>query len=196
MGEVVDLEFKWTDNTLVDGDVLDWYVSGDSAPLGRFNYVYTQKADKALSADDREKMQDILAVKENTSVVYVHGARRVYVDKDPRITAISENGVLYIPSDILPDYLNCKLDLHAEKKQLVIMGQKKTLRLIEDAKEMFVDGKKQETDSTIIIKDGVFYVSVKALSDGLHIPTAKDEEHGVILLGTAKNVPVSLDFVY
>ena len=196
VGEVVDLEFKWTDNTQVDGDVLDWYVSGDSAPLGRFNYVYTQKADKALSADDREKMQDILAVKENTSVVYVHGARRVYVDKDPRITAISENGVLYIPSDILPDYLNCKLDLHAEKKQLVIMGQKKTLRLIEDAKEMFVDGKKQETDSTIIIKDGVCYVSVKALSDGLRIPTAKDEEHGVILLGTAKNVPVSLDFVY
>ena len=74
--------------------------------------------------------------------------------------------------------------------------QRKNNWLLWDRKRHFVDGKKQETDSTIIIKDGVCYVSVKALSDGLHIPTAKDEEHGVILLGTAKNVPVSLDFVY
>ncbi len=34
--------FKWTDNTLMDdGDIMKWYVNGDVAPVGRFNYCYT-----------------------------------------------------------------------------------------------------------------------------------------------------------
>ncbi len=33
--------FKWTDNTLEDGDIMQWYVNGDVAPVGRFNYCYT-----------------------------------------------------------------------------------------------------------------------------------------------------------
>ncbi len=45
--EAEDMEFefgfKWTDNTLVgdDGDIMKWYVNGDVAPVGRFNYCYT-----------------------------------------------------------------------------------------------------------------------------------------------------------
>ncbi len=33
--------FKWTDNTLEDGDIMQWYLNGDVAPVGRFNYCYT-----------------------------------------------------------------------------------------------------------------------------------------------------------
>lgn len=36
-----DFEFKWSDNMQKPGDVMDFYVSGDAAPGGRFNYVYT-----------------------------------------------------------------------------------------------------------------------------------------------------------
>lgn len=34
------LQFKWSDNRQHDGSAMDFYVSGDSAPGGRFNYVY------------------------------------------------------------------------------------------------------------------------------------------------------------
>lgn len=34
------LDFKWVDNTQAPGDILDWYVHGDAAPEGRFNYQY------------------------------------------------------------------------------------------------------------------------------------------------------------
>ena len=37
----VDIEFKWNDNMQKEGDIMDFYVSGDTAPFGRFNYVYT-----------------------------------------------------------------------------------------------------------------------------------------------------------
>lgn len=39
----VDFEFKWNDNMQYPGSVMDFYVSGDTAPGGRFNYVYTSK---------------------------------------------------------------------------------------------------------------------------------------------------------
>ena len=43
MGAKPDFEFKWNENMQSLGDVLDFYISGDTAPGGRFNYVYTSK---------------------------------------------------------------------------------------------------------------------------------------------------------
>ena len=43
IGEKVDFEFKWNDNMQKEGDIMDFYVSGDTAPGGRFNYVYDTK---------------------------------------------------------------------------------------------------------------------------------------------------------
>ena len=36
----LDFEFKWTDNVPASGDILDFYLYGDVAPSGRFNYRY------------------------------------------------------------------------------------------------------------------------------------------------------------
>jgi len=38
----IDLEFKWSDNMIKEGDIMDFYINGDVAPLGRFNYLYTE----------------------------------------------------------------------------------------------------------------------------------------------------------
>jgi hypothetical protein len=37
------LEFKWSDNMQNDKDPLDWYINGDVAPGGRFNYIYSTR---------------------------------------------------------------------------------------------------------------------------------------------------------
>lgn len=34
------LEFKWIDNARTPGDIMDTYINGDAAPLGRFRYRY------------------------------------------------------------------------------------------------------------------------------------------------------------
>lgn len=39
-GTDFEIEFKWADNTQHDGDISDFWVSGDTAPAGRFNYAY------------------------------------------------------------------------------------------------------------------------------------------------------------
>ncbi len=40
-GGKVDIEFKWNDNMQETGDIMDFYVNGDTAPGGRMNFVYT-----------------------------------------------------------------------------------------------------------------------------------------------------------
>ncbi len=37
------LDFKWADNLQKPGDVMDFYLSGDVAPDGRFKYRYMTK---------------------------------------------------------------------------------------------------------------------------------------------------------
>lgn len=48
MSAEVDFEFKWKDNMQKLGDIMDFYVNGDTAPGGRFNYVYTSKSDSSV----------------------------------------------------------------------------------------------------------------------------------------------------
>lgn len=40
-GKTIDLEFKWNDNMQENGNIMDFYVNGDTAPGGRFNFVYS-----------------------------------------------------------------------------------------------------------------------------------------------------------
>ena len=42
-GDNYYIDFKWTDNLQKPGDVLDFYLSGDVAPEGRYNYRYSAK---------------------------------------------------------------------------------------------------------------------------------------------------------
>ena len=43
LGEDIDIEFKWNDNMQENGNIMDFYVNGDTAPGGRFNFVYSTK---------------------------------------------------------------------------------------------------------------------------------------------------------
>jgi hypothetical protein len=43
-GKEIDIEFKWNDNMQENGNIMDFYVNGDTAPGGRFNFVYTTQS--------------------------------------------------------------------------------------------------------------------------------------------------------
>ncbi|WP_288307349.1 hypothetical protein [uncultured Muribaculum sp.] len=52
LGRLVDIEFKWNDNLQKPGNIMDFYISGDTAPGGRFNYVFTSEYDPQQSGID------------------------------------------------------------------------------------------------------------------------------------------------
>ncbi|MDR1154848.1 MAG: hypothetical protein LBL04_09050 [Bacteroidales bacterium] len=41
-GKTIDMEFKWNDNMQENGNIMDFYVNGDTAPGGRFNFRYRE----------------------------------------------------------------------------------------------------------------------------------------------------------
>ncbi|MGC9469062.1 MAG: hypothetical protein ACP5HS_10760, partial [Anaerolineae bacterium] len=42
-GDALSFDFKWADNVALPLDLMDFYVSGDVAPQGRFKYRYLAK---------------------------------------------------------------------------------------------------------------------------------------------------------
>ncbi|MDD2437237.1 MAG: hypothetical protein PHF73_08345 [Massilibacteroides sp.] len=38
----LNFEFKWNDNMQENGNIMDFYVNGDTAPGGRFNFIYSE----------------------------------------------------------------------------------------------------------------------------------------------------------
>lgn len=74
--EEMDFEFgfKWTDNTLVDdGDIMKWYVNGDVAPVGRFNYCYSTTG-SAEYVPAEKKSSDVLDLTDEATREYLKGA--------------------------------------------------------------------------------------------------------------------------
>lgn len=41
-GQKLNIEFKWNDNLQEEGNIIDFYVNGDTAPGGRFNFIYSE----------------------------------------------------------------------------------------------------------------------------------------------------------
>jgi hypothetical protein len=42
-GNDINIEFKWNDNMQENGNIMDFYVNGDTAPGGRFNFVFSTR---------------------------------------------------------------------------------------------------------------------------------------------------------
>lgn len=52
------VNFKITDGTVTEGDIMDFYTSGDVAPAGRFKYSYTASPEKAPADTETDKAAD------------------------------------------------------------------------------------------------------------------------------------------
>jgi len=52
--EDFEFDFKWSDNMQQDGNIMDFYVNGDVAPGGRFNFVY--RTDNATGLSEKGEL--------------------------------------------------------------------------------------------------------------------------------------------
>jgi hypothetical protein len=43
LNKPISIEFKWNDNMQENGNIMDFYVNGDTAPGGRFNFIYSEE---------------------------------------------------------------------------------------------------------------------------------------------------------
>ena len=175
IGYNTELEFKWTDNIDAKGDLMLFYTEGNAAPVGRFNYLYTEKEQTALSQADRANLTDVSVVKAGAKKMVVNGGKMNVYDKDTRVTAFEANGTIYLPMSAVEEILgNGKSKVYYDSLRNKL--HLKNHRLTEDEKidmhwsvnvfgslEMKVDGKLSYTANPATVVNGVIYIPATML---------------------------------
>ncbi len=161
-GAVVDIEFKWADN--VSGDILNFYVDGKCAPIGRFNYIYTEKVQKSLSADERAALKNVTVVADGSNRAFVNGGKIYTYDPDTRYCAMRINGVMYIPTYLLEDSLRIKTTWEPDRLMLKLDGEKFIYTTV-GTNNVRVDGVYTPVTSPATVIDGIPYIPVSWMAE-------------------------------
>lgn len=202
---VSDFEFKWTDSVICDGDYLDFYSEGSSAPMGKFNYLYTEIAQTALTASEREALSGVTIVKAGAKKMIIDGGKVLPYEADTRITAFEMNNTVYVPMTTYEDVLGnglSKITYNAEKNMVYAARHDLTV----DATGNYFDitnyvwtyarigenegranGYLKQLSAPIVEKDGIIYLPLTYASDmfGWKIEKLAEGTYAV----SANNIP-------
>ncbi|MDP4132700.1 MAG: stalk domain-containing protein [Bacillota bacterium] len=174
----VDLEFKVTDGIDVAGDALNLYTNGSCAPMGRFNYLYTQIQQTSTTDTQREALKDSVILKSDSNRMVVNGGKMYVYEPDTRVKAINDNGVLYFPINAVEDILGfgetkftydrneniIHIESHTLNDKDEISDYKWTYTVI-GSNEARINGVVKALSNPVKIVNGVIYVPVTYLAD-------------------------------
>lgn len=173
----VELEFKWVDGLHENGDILLWYTGGSVAPMGRFNYLFTETEQKTLDDVVRTNLDGVSVFMAGSNRMNVEGAKMQLYEADTRVSAIERNGTLYIPEIALNEILGygrTKTVWDYERGLLKIRNYRlvndeitdnKFVYTYLDSHEVRIDGRAEALTNPIIAENGVVYVPLTLLSD-------------------------------
>ncbi len=176
--ETVDFEFKWVDNAgeIAANEFLELYVRGSVAPMGRFNYLYTEIEQTALSESERNLLYGVGVFKANSNRMVISGGKMNVYEPDTRVTSFEMNGTLYVPSDAVMElmYGESKFEYDANDNTVRIQsfdlkGRELADRLLTyttlGSYEVKVNGKTVTLSAPIVANDGIFYIPLTYLSE-------------------------------
>ena len=164
IGNAVDFEFKWVDNA--EGDILNFYVDGNSAPNARFNYIYSEKEQKSLSAEERKALSGVTVVSEGSNRAFVSGGKIYTYDPDIRYGTRRINGVLYVPSYFLYDALNMRTVYESDRNMYKLRGADDLYTTV-GTLEIRKNGVLKVMTNPVTTVDGIPYVPVTLFSEVL-----------------------------
>ncbi|MDO5478419.1 MAG: stalk domain-containing protein [Clostridia bacterium] len=201
----VDMEFKWVDSAgeIKSGNLLDLYVYGNSAPMGRFNYVYTEIEQKALDNETRKALKDTVILKPGSRKFIVDGGIQYVYEPDIRIAPIEENGTLYVPSDVLLEamYGESKVEYDAIENIVRVKAFYLKDREIKDYKftyttpgsfEVKINGAPAKLTSPVKITEGRVWLPVTYFADCFgYTVSVKDGYYVLSRFGNANEAAVN-----
>ena len=92
-------DFKWADNSVPTGDVMEFLDRGDAAPSGRYNYRYTTKATEAKLPD--VLTDDMVVLKSRSYNTYVGGKQVRLVENNTLGVLLASDSAIYLPVSFL-----------------------------------------------------------------------------------------------
>ncbi len=186
----LSFEFKWVDNA--EGNIMNFYIDGNAAPMGRFNYIYIEKADASVDAATKAQLKGTTVVGKYSAKAYVSGKKMYMYEPDTRYGARIINGVTYIPTYFLQDALNLRTIYEKDRGMLKLMGEKRIYTTVGSA-EAHLNGALVAITNPATDIDGIPYIPVSFLKEvmGLEVyETADRVAFGTGINTAAVAVPV------
>jgi hypothetical protein len=97
------LDFKWADNSVASGDIMQFWDMGDAAPNGRYTYRYTLQETLAASKTPAELKDDMVVLKVNSYNAYVNGNMVRLVDDNTKGVLLASGDRVWLPTSFLKD---------------------------------------------------------------------------------------------
>ncbi len=103
----LEFEFKWVDTAgeIASGNILDLYKTGSPAPMGRFNYLYTENEQTSLSNSQRSRLYGSAVFKAGSAKMNVGGGKMPLYEANKSLTAFESNGTLYVPVSVFEEVM-------------------------------------------------------------------------------------------
>ncbi len=98
-GKPLTFDFKWADNSLPTGDIMEFLDQGDAAPSGRYTYRFVTEAQaEKLPAELSVNLSDLVVLKANSYHAYVEGHEVRMVEDNTRGTTLASDHAFWLPA--------------------------------------------------------------------------------------------------
>ncbi|MDO5477597.1 MAG: hypothetical protein Q4G23_00345, partial [Clostridia bacterium] len=98
-----DFEFKWVHGEF--SSVTELYSLSNTAPVGRFSYLYTEIEQKTLTDEERKALGDGSILKAGSTRMITSGGIMTVYEKDTAVTPFEMNNTLYVPMETFEELL-------------------------------------------------------------------------------------------
>lgn len=175
----LDFEFKWVDNA-DDSDILNFYVDGNAAPLGRFNYRYTEKEIISMTKEQRAALSGTTIVKGGSNRAAVNGAKMFTYEADLRYGArVLEDGVTYFPVNLLKETLTfgkSRIIFEADRNFLKMQNHDILVYTYIGGDYAYANGAYKTITTPVRNIDGIPYIPVSFMAEafGMELYNAGD----------------------
>lgn len=101
-------DFKWADNSVDEGDIMQFIDMGDCAPNDRFNYRYTTK--KTTMATPSILTKDMIVLKAGSYYAYAGGELVRLDESSTKATFFGDINLFYVPKQFAKEIMKLNVD--------------------------------------------------------------------------------------
>ncbi len=170
IGDTVDIEFKWNDNMQEQGEIMDFYTNGDTAPIGRFNYHYVENPAKAKKLEDepvepRKSDKDLvkysIIMKIGESKAFVRSNKTEIDENNPQVTPVIVKDKTMVPLRFLSESLGAKVTWEEATQTAKIVLNNKRIFITIGSDIMQIEKQKKTLQSPAFEQDGRIYIPLR-----------------------------------
>ncbi len=192
IGEKLDIEFKWNDNMQSQGDIMDFYINGDTAPIGRYAYRYVDEASVNNYATDEpvdpaktlaHATRRFIAMAIDANYAYFYGQKVPIDPLNDETAPVIVNDKTLLPVRFLAESIGATVDWNEEKQEIKITQNNKRIILTLGSNIMKVEKEKRTLQTPAMEIGGRTYVPLRDIVEALEIGCYWIEP-GLILCGS------------